>query len=151
MPGAAQRIVGALVLAPFLAAGPCLLVVAAALGWQTESFIRSSLAVDGTVVELYAHRPGHGSDTYAPVFTYTADDGQTYRVTSRISSNPPAFAPGQHVRVLFLKGQPGTARIGSFKQLWTAAFTCGIVGAVFSCVSIVLIRRLRLNPAAARN
>jgi len=149
MPTVIQRVVRVLLLGPFLAAGPCLVVAAAVLWVRTETFIHSSLAIDGTVIDLHAIRPGHGSDSYAPMFQFTADDGQTYSVTSSISANPPAFHQGQHVRVLMLRDRPGTARIDSFAQLWTSTLTCSAVGLIFSVVSVVVFWQLRKNSQAA--
>jgi hypothetical protein len=107
--------------------------------------LHSSVATNGKVVGV---RPvNDDSITYAPVFTFTADDGSAYTVSSNVSSNPPVFEPGQQVKVLYEKGSPTNAKIASFGQLWMFSLIFGISGAAATALGYLLLRyERRRNP-----
>lgn len=114
------------------------LVAAVATAGNTLLFLRVSVAETGTVVSNVRvdqrDSDGHITTNFTPEFTFTGADGKTYTVTSATSSNPPEFAEGQTVRVLYNPMNPGTARIDSFEQLWFAPILAGTFGIVLASV-----------------
>jgi Protein of unknown function (DUF3592) len=120
-------------------AGTAFLVVGVAMGASTLLFVRTSVAATGTVVsnvriEQRSSEDQQVTTTFAPEFTFTSTDGKTYTVTSGNSSNPPEFAEGQAVRVLYNPMNPGSARIDSFWQMWGMATMFGGCGTVLAAI-----------------
>jgi len=112
---------------------PCLLVFSLVSAVRTKGFIRRSVEVTGEVVRLERSSGARfGSYDYAPVFSFTAADGNTYTVTSDVSSSPPGFREGESVRVRYDPDNPENARIHSFFQTWGVAVISGAVGVAFA-------------------
>lgn len=80
---------------------------------------------------------------YAPTFTFKAEDGRAYSVTSGVASNPPSFAVGQEVQVRYIRNNPVSAEIDSFWQLWLVSVVCGGLGIFFAGIGYLLFRRER--------
>ena len=124
-----------------LFAGPCFLAIALGFGIYTAWFLHSSAAATGTVISMRTVTDAQdNSITYAPVFTFAASDGNTYTVSSDVSSNPPGFEPRQQVNILYEKGHPTNAKIASFGQLWLLPLVFGILGTTATAVGYFLFR-----------
>jgi len=150
MPSAASKVIAILFLAVIMLAGPCVLILDAVLAIRNVIFIRSATVTDGTILELRLLRGSHNGYSYAPVFRFTADDEQTYILVSKMSTNPPGFTVGEHVRVLYVKGHPEGAKIDTFLQQWMPQLVLTIVGGGFSVIpAIVVIRRRRQRISSA--
>jgi hypothetical protein len=126
-----------------LFAGLCALVYSLVSIVQTRSFLRRCAGVTGEVIRLERSRSGgeFGYD-YAPVFSFTAADGNTFTVTSDVSSSPPGFRVGDSVRVRYDPADPQNARIHSFFQTWGSAVIFGAIGVGFfgySCKAFGLL------------
>ena len=113
-----------------LSAGPCALVFCFVSIIRTKGLIRRSTEVTGEVIRLERSKSDgrFASYDYAPVFSFTAADGNSYTVTSEVSSNPPGFSVGESVRVRYGPANPQNARIHSFFQTWGAAVISGAIG-----------------------
>lgn len=118
MPSPASRIIVHLFLLVILLAGPILLTLAAVASAGNLIFICNAATTDGTILDLHGVDSSKDPDSYAPVFRFTADDGRTYIVVSNSSTAPPGFSVGEHVRVLYQKGRPESAKIDTLYQLW---------------------------------
>jgi Protein of unknown function (DUF3592) len=134
--------------------GPLFVFLALAFVIHTEIFLHESIATEGTITALMPKQDGSdASVTYAPMFTFTAKDRQSYTVTSNASANPPEFKVGEKIRVLYEPDRPDGARIDSFWQLWSLAMIFGIVGTVTTGAGYLILRlgrrRGRTSPAAA--
>jgi hypothetical protein len=124
-----------------LAAGPVFIALAIGFGIHTSSFLHHSIAADGTIVSLRTVKDDKdGTTTYAPIFTFLAANGQTYTVSSDSGSNPPSFAPGKHVRVLYEAGNPIGAEIDSFWQVWVFPVVFAIIGLIATVMGHALYR-----------
>src|SRR5579871_6299377 len=77
---------------------------------------------------------------YAPTFTFKAENGQAYNVTSGVASNPPGFEVGQEVRVRYIGSNPMSAEIDSFWQLWLVTVVCCGLGTLFAGAGYLLFR-----------
>jgi hypothetical protein len=122
------------------AVGPLLLLIAIASSIPTISFVRASVAADGTVIYLqrvYSLR--RSKEVYMPVFRFTGSDGQTHTIMAASNANWAPFKQGDHVRVLYLEGRPETARIDSIPQLWMAQIILGLIGALFTALSVRML------------
>lgn len=141
MPSLASKVTAILFVGIILFAGPGLLILDAALAVRNFLFIRTSVVTGGTVLELRTVRGTRNGHSYAPVFRFVADDGETYIHVSNMSSNPAGFTIGQQVRVLYQHGHPENAKIDTFFQLWLPEFVLTIVGGGFSVIPAIVIRR----------
>lgn len=120
---------------------------------RTSSFLARTVTAEGTVVELL---PQEGTDgtMYQTVFEYRDASGIVHRQTPAWSSNPPAYAIGQAVEVVYDPNDPANGKINSFWNLWLGAFVCGVIavfplaiGLFFIWLVPFVIRRLWPKPA----
>lgn len=77
---------------------------------------------------------------YAPTFTFKALDGHVFSVTSGVASNPPSFEIGEEVRIRYIGGNPRSAEIDSFWQLWFVEVVLGGLGVFFTGAGYLLGR-----------
>ena len=136
-------VIGVVFLAAALvqAASSCLLLLN---GTSTKGHVIGLVRQEGSAGD-------EGQETvvvFAPVFVFAAENGKEFTVRSKAGSNPPAYAVGQEVRVLYRKGDPGSARIATFGQLWGVACGFSAAGVVLSAVGGVLLAwgRSRIRP-----
>jgi Protein of unknown function (DUF3592) len=130
--------------------GPCFFLIGTGFAIHMALFLRNSAATEGVIVTLTStHDQQINQETFAPVFTFTGADAQNYTITSDTSSNPPAFAVGQHVRVLYENAFPLGARIDSFAQLWTFPMVFGFMGLLATATGCGLLRYERWRDRKA--
>ncbi|NOZ10186.1 MAG: DUF3592 domain-containing protein [Gammaproteobacteria bacterium] len=110
-----------------------MLVGAYYLYQNTQSFLESAVATNGTVVKLVRSK-SNNSTTYAPVVQFKTEKGELVEVTSSTSSNPPGYSRGENVEIFYLPSSPQRAKINGFFSLWGAALIVGILGGVFFSV-----------------
>jgi hypothetical protein len=118
---------------PLLCVGARALVFSPICFVRTSSFIRRSVEVGGEVIRL-EHSTDKGTtsyESYAPVFSFTASNGEKYAVTSEISSSPADLSIGEPVRVIYDPNDPRSARIHTFFQTWGTVFVSGLIGMGF--------------------
>jgi hypothetical protein len=147
MPSTASKVVAIVFVAMIALAGPVILTIDAVVFVRTSLFVHSAARTEGTVVGLteFHDRTGRrrntGRPSYAPVFRFTANDGETYTVVSNTYSSTARFAIGQQVMVLYEKGHPEHAKIDAFLQLWLPEMVLTIVGGAFCVLPALLIFR----------
>ena len=115
------------------------LIAAAITAFNVDRFLNEAEQTTGTVVALTEkHDTDRNSTNYAPVFTFTTEPGRTQSVTSSVATNPPSFAVGDQVRILYRRSDPSGAKIDSFWQLWFwpvflsgFGLVDGLVGTIF--------------------
>jgi hypothetical protein len=83
--------------------------------------------------------------SYAPVFSFTAADGNTHTVTSDISSSPAGFDIGDSVKVRYDPASPQAARIHSFFQTWGVVVISGVAGVAFVSFGCMRLGLLNLT------
>jgi Protein of unknown function (DUF3592) len=85
----------------------------------------------GIVIELREVKSNaEVGTTYKPILKYRDKNGNEYVYTSANSSDPPAYAVGEKVEMLYSEADPDEAFINSFWEKWTgtmALFLCGVV------------------------
>jgi Protein of unknown function (DUF3592) len=126
-----------------------LLISATVIFIRSEVFLHRSIASEGTVIRLVAD---HDETVhYAPVFAYTARDGQKFVVQSNITSAPPEFSVGQKVPILYDSVHPERVRIAAHGQIHGLEETFGLIGAVFAGIGFgsLLYQRRRKRQTTA--
>jgi hypothetical protein len=132
-----SRIVGLLFLLPAL-------VTAGLTVWfytSSSTFLRNAVSVPGVITEMRPSSGGNGT-TYNSVFEFSGADGTKRQSVTSWSSNPPAYAVGDKVQVLYSPTAPSDVRLRSFMGLWFGAVLCAaltIVPIVIACVFIWLV------------
>src|SRR5690349_19968139 len=106
--------------------------------------LERSLSTNGVVVsETPVHSSDDGSSSLAPVFSFPAANGQTYTITSNVSTNPPDDSVAQRVKVLYENSIPAVASLDYFWQLWTATTISSILGLIASATRLALLKIAR--------
>ena len=122
--------------------GLAMMLVAAALAWNTLGFIRGAVRTEAVIIAL------EGDGTKAPLFEFTTPQGDRVRVRSSVSSDPPGFHVGERVHAYHDAADPTDATIDSFGQLWLAPAIVGGMGLPFFAVGFFTLylpwRRARM-------
>jgi len=144
MPNILQRAIAYLFVGAILLMGPFLVTLAVIAAVRNVLFIHTSIATSGTILEMRPVRGSRHRYSYAPVFRYTADDGETYIIVPKNSGRSTSFKVGETVRVLYQHGHPESAKIDSLFQLWAFEMIGGAVGGAFCFIpAMVIVRRKR--------
>jgi hypothetical protein len=142
--------------------GSVFLVVGLGMLYGGFSFWRSNAAfaahassADGTVTDLAYSSSSKGKGTYRPVVEFTAPNGSKVHITGSGGSNPPAYARGDKVRVLFDPANPEQAKIDSFMEQSFGPLILGGMGAIFGLVGGgmvgFMVRRRKVRAWLAQN
>lgn len=136
------RLIAYLIVGMVCAVGPLFLVIATVLSIRTAGLVSVTVGADGTIVEFQrAYSTRRSREVYLPVFRFVANDGRTYMIRADSGASFVPFKPGDHVRILYFKDHPETARINSIAQLWMPQLILGFFGLVFTSFSVRIIRR----------
>src|SRR5579864_2813963 len=110
-------------------------------GIYRSIWLYRSVPAEGVVTSLSEVRNEQDQTVnYAPTFTFKAEKGQAYNVTSGVASNPAGFEVGQEVQVRYIRSNPMSAEIDSFWQLWLVTVVCCGLGTFFAGAGYVLSR-----------
>jgi hypothetical protein len=119
----------------FTAVAVVLTALAVGFGLSAQRFAASADRTEGTVIRL---QETGNKGMRAPVIHYTVAD-QLYEFQSSISRNPPSYAVGDKVTVIYHAERPGDGRIDSFFELWFLPLLLGGLGLVFGCIGLGLL------------
>lgn len=135
------RLVGRL----FLAAGLVMLLAAGYLFYDQLTFGMSAARADGVVLDLVSERrPGWPTRTvFAAVVRFEDTAGEQHQFSESISANPPPYARGQRVAVLFDPAAPEKAVIDGF---WGRYFLPTLLGGIG--LLLVLFGRFFFSPGS---
>lgn len=100
---------------------------------SSQRFIAQALMAEGTVLELISSRSSD-SITYRPLVAFTGQDGQRYEFVSSSGSNPPSYARGERVTVLYSADNPNNAQLDGFFSIWGATIIFAALGGVFFAI-----------------
>jgi hypothetical protein len=107
---------------------------------QGQKFRSGALTADGEVIDPRG----------APTVQFVLN-GKPVSFDARVSSDPPAYKPGEHVRVLYHPENPAGAQIDSFVEQWLAVTIPGGIGGLFTTVGgIMLLIQIRGAQRRAR-
>ena len=141
----AKRSVPVIVGGIFAPLGLILLGIAAVLLVSPAGFARTAERTEGTVVDVeysLSSRSSSGSRSRVayPYVTYVSPaDGREYTFRDSVGSNPPAYAVGERVPVLYAPARPGDARIDSWANRYLGPSISGGLGVVFTAIGSVLL------------
>jgi hypothetical protein len=116
----------------FVALGAVFLLVAAIAWFRTRHFVGEALPAFGEVIALREHS-GDGV-TYSPVVRFQTREGRPVEFTETTSSNPPGYAVGERIEVLYHWRDPSRARVASTFRLYLLAMIFGGLGVIFLAV-----------------
>jgi Protein of unknown function (DUF3592) len=123
-----------------LVGGLTTFVIGLGFAVSTTIFLARSGSTTGRVIRFEEQVDSENqSVNYAPVFTFSADDGKTYTFRSGVATNPPEFDEGQNVSVLYIKGNPTDARINAFWQLWFVTVICCALGFFHTLIGFLFL------------
>lgn len=139
----------------FLLAGVGMLTGGFFVWHSSADFAAHAVSAEGTVTDLAFSRSSKGSGTYRPVVQFTTADGAIVHMTGATGSSPPAYARGDHVRVLYDKANPEHARLDSFAENWLAPLILGGLGSVFTLVGggvlAAMVRKRKVRAWLTQN
>lgn len=147
-----QPVIGLICL---LASTSCLFA-AYTLSQETYALVKHGTRTEGTVTALIerTNAKNRGS-VYAPVVRFTTTDGRVLSFDGAAGTNPPAYAVGERVKVIYPPNKPEDASIESFLQLWAGNVLVGFIGLVFLAAvvgrSVVVIRYWQLKKWLKQN
>src|SRR5262249_17139535 len=117
--------------------GILMLLGAAYLYFDTRAWLKRSVEVQGSVIEMVPVRDRKTANLpLAPVISLQTPDGKTVEFQSTFQSNPPAYTAGQTVPVLYDPDRPNSAAIASLFSIWGVTIILSAVGAIFLVVGI---------------
>ncbi len=102
---------------------------------DTRSFLSEAVRTEGTVVNFMQAYSRRGI-TYAPVVHFVNRNNETVVFVSSTATNPPGYATGEKVEVLYFPAKPQEARINSFFSLWGGSVILGVMGSVFFLIGV---------------
>lgn len=117
----------------FTVIGLALLVGAFFAYRSTSGFLATAQTAQGTVIDLVPSRSSD-STTYRPVVRFVTAEGRPIEFASSSGSNPPSYARGESVQVLYAPQTPEDAKINGYFALWGATTILGALGAVFFAI-----------------
>jgi hypothetical protein len=117
------------------------------LATAARSLVRDGVQTEGVVVEVERIQRWDGEEhrmetTYAIDVRFqpgSTEDPVTFR--SRLRANPPPYALGETVPVLYRRDDPGEAEIASFRALWTPPIVLAIIAVVAAAFAAMAWRR----------
>lgn len=125
-------------LIPVLVAGPFFLI-GLSEAFKTARLVASSATAQGTVVDN-AYRPfAQGGAAYAPVVEFVSEGGVRAQFVDGIGTIPPEYEVGDQVRVLYDPRDVQSARVYTFKRIWSGPLIVIAVGGVPLLVGIGLM------------
>lgn len=132
---------------------------AAALAWETRSFLDNAERTMGEVVHVYAWdgwNPWNGDTTdFSPVFRYRFSDGAITQASTGQSSPNWNFTIGSQHEIFFTPDRRRDVRQNNFEQLWAVPAAIALIGLVLSVPALIaafLVRRWLMSaPKVATN
>ena len=105
---------------------------------HVRRFLGTAVHGEGRVVKLVESHDRDSRTTYSPVFVFCDSKEHEHEIHSHTGSYPPAYKVGQQVSVLYSVGEPESAVLDGFFDLWGLPLILGI-GAVQMLVALFLL------------
>lgn len=118
--------------------GAGMLAGSAALALRTRAFLARAEGAAGTVTRLERSESTDSDNRrsvyYYPYVRFELPSGEVHEFRGGTGSNPPAWAIGERVDVLYDPARPAEARIRGFSSLWLGSVILGGLGLLFALV-----------------
>jgi hypothetical protein len=146
----------------FFGAGLALFCIGAYRGLQTAAILRAGARAEGQVLRnerqtWHGRMSRNGGRTehvgYAPVVAFTTAAGKSVEFEGRDTQNPPRYAEGEKVAVIYDPADPSAAVIDDFADQWSEALVLGGFGllvVVFMTLTTLAERRRARGLRAPR-
>lgn len=122
----------------FAAVALTLLTIAGVLYYRADQFSAAAIHADGVVERLTASRSSDDT-TWAAVVRFTDRDGREQQFTESMRTNPPRFAAGAKVPVLYDPQNPTSAVVADFWGRFGALTIVAGVAAPFLILAVILL------------
>jgi len=111
---------------------------------KTKRFLARAKTARGTVMHLVMRSSTDSEDgtvsyAYYPVIRFTAQTGEEIDFEAGTGSNPPMYAMGQPVEILYDPADPYRAKICSFLDLWMVPALAFGIGSIFAIAGLGLM------------
>ncbi len=110
--------------------GVAMLVGALAFQMHRMGDQTNMLATSGAVVDIAGG---------CPTIEFSTGNGEVVSFRGGVCSNPPSFAIGKPVAVLYEAANPSHAQLDSFMENWFVSLLLGGMGAVFTLLGLVFV------------
>lgn len=107
--------------------GLLLMAIAFFLWTRTRAFVSTARSVKGTVIRLVSDSEG----AYAPIFRFTASNGDIVEKQETTYSNPPSHKVGDVIDILYDPNHPQSARVAKTSNLYFAPILLTVMGIIF--------------------
>ena len=104
--------------------------------WSDQALRRDGTRAEGTVISLVASDLTDQEAGYAPLVQWTDEQGQQRELQGSVASNPPSYAPGDVVMILYDPGNMESARIETSAPFSLGVFLFGALGLVFTLLGL---------------
>lgn len=121
-----------LVVGAFSLVGSILLIVSANLALNSYNLISQGIKAQGVItdVQVDTHlRKGKRTTNYRSTVEFSIEDGTKHTVIEKSE-----YVKGEPVEVLYLRGEPHSAKVNSFSSLWVGPVISGFFGLVLVLV-----------------
>lgn len=119
----------------FLGVSILMWVIFAVSAFYTGRGLAGEESTVGVILELTVRKDSAGNDFYYPRVEFTLPDGTRQRVQLAEGSFPPAYYPGQQVKIGYNPTRPLDARIQSSSGMlarWTLPIITAVLGVCFA-------------------
>ncbi len=124
----------------FLCIGVLLLLFGYGNYRSTQQFLKIARPAIGKVVNMHdVYDSDSHSYTYAPVVQYTDNTGKERTFTSTTSSNPPDYAVGDSIHILYDPAHPENPSLAGWMDLYIGVLILGIIGGLFVIIPGVVL------------
>lgn len=86
---------------------------------------------NGTVTEILEETDTDGDRRYKPVVSFKDESGETYQISPFWNSNPPDYAEGESVKVLYPADEPQRGLINVWWEKWLFPTMALILASIF--------------------
>ncbi len=125
----------------FALVGISILVIGGIQAADSYQVVEEGITAQGEVVSLKRERSSgrRGGSTYFPVFRFTAQDGQEYRVKYNQGSNLPVWKKGEKVELIYSPDAPEKAIPNTVWGKYGTTLVLGIMGSIFTLVGVFVV------------
>ena len=107
--------------------GLVLIGIAYFLWLRTKEFIAQARPVKGTVIGMVSDSEG----AFAPVFKFTASNGDVIEKQETVYSKPASHKVGEIIDILYDQNNPQAARIAKTSSLYFTPVLLAVMGIIF--------------------
>jgi hypothetical protein len=140
-----QRSLARLVFAAFLVFGVVLTIIATFWLWARIDYVRHSVNVQATIIDLEARKSSKGPPTYAPTFRFETAEGVIRVIKSQASYADGVFED-RTVRVVYNPINEEGLLLDRFRTLYGPPLFLSSFGLVWSIASILAFRNASKKP-----